>query len=91
MVATGRYSDGMTNTATPAHAEKAKQFFALAQELINLCDTNNRRVIACAIQAMVELADDLDRAQYYPVDQASIERYNAEREQAWAEWYAEQG
>jgi len=55
----------MTNTATPAPigelhpvTEKAREFFALAQELIDYCDKTQRTIVMCYMQAICEMADE---------------------------------
>lgn len=64
MAVAGRYSDCMNNTATPTPTdmtEKAKQFFALAQELIDFSNPIQRKIISIAIEVMTEDANAKDR------------------------------
>lgn len=54
----------MNNTATPTPTdmtEKAKQFFALAQELIDFSNPIQRKIISIAIEVMAEDANAKDR------------------------------
>lgn len=56
---TSRYNDDMNSDTSTT--EKAKAFFALAQELINLSTPTQRFVIATAISVMCEQADAKDQ------------------------------
>lgn len=79
----------MTNTATSAQtlplAEKAQQFMPLAQELIDLCDKTQRTIVLCYIKAICQMADEREEKNL----REQFAREDAEREQAWANWYAE--
>lgn len=76
---------GTPTTSENPISEKAKAFFAIAQELIDLCDANNRMVILAFIQSAIATANEYDAMKgcdYTP---------DTDREQAWAAYYAEYG
>lgn len=79
---------GTPTTSENPISEKAKAFFAIAQELIDLCTEENRMVIVAAITGMVNLANECDALKGRKWETTDEDR---EREKAWADYYANYG
>lgn len=79
---------GTPTTSENPISEKAKAFFAIARELIDLCDANNRMVILAFIQSTIATANDCDALKGRDWETTEEDR---EREKAWAAYYADYG
>lgn len=79
---------GTPTTSENPISEKAKAFFAIAQELIDLCDANNRMVILAFIQSAIATANECDALKGRDWETTEGDH---EREKAWADYYANYG